>query len=262
MSSKELREALKRFIKGFSESNIGNRITNGRYFASLCFTRMFTDNLYERAEFILGKGDFAKNISTYTFLLSEFFQATIVSDLYLKYNHALKIGEITEKEQKLLEKTIRAIGDGNFRPLLGDIKTIDPFLEASVEFSEASAIDKIELYKSLDEKDLQLLSSFNPCILDEYKIYNVEITEELLFRHIRKLYNHFNDQDQAIMAVSQFIINLFKENVDLNVCLNGMLNTFNPDQVMQAILDGDVNSFSAFLSTYFNEQKKDNPTLK
>lgn len=187
-----------------------------------------------------------------------FIMAVVIQDLYIKLNHKLENAEISENEVKLFKRIYFAIKKGDYKLLLADIKTINEFINATLEFRDSSAYSKVEAYKELDEEDINLLESVNPNFLAEYQTINIDITQEWIIKQIRLWIKGFKDETLAIRETARFLINAFEKDIDINDVLLEILNSGDdePETIMQAMLDQDVDKVFEYVKSFYHRKKE------
>lgn len=188
-------------------------------------------------------------------------KSVVVLDLYLKLNREYKMGTISENDNKLFERILKAIKNQDFTFLLNDLKTINQYIDATMEFMDASAFSKVEMIKALDEDDIALISTFNSFFEEEYAKYNVEINKDFIMRQINKWINGTKDEELAINKSAEFLIDMFAMDANIEGVLLDILNSNDPDTVMQAMVDEDVTSIAGYLKTYYDANKNDQRKL-
>ena len=103
--------------------------------------------------------------------------------------------------------------DDDILELFENVDLSNKMYDALVEYSEASAYDKILLEKSLDSDDMDRLKKLNPFFEEEHNKYNVEVDLDLIKRQLSKWQNCFKDDpDESYEVTSTFLISLYKIN--------------------------------------------------
>lgn len=128
-----------------------------------------------------------------------------------------------------LEFFPKSNSDDDILNLFENVDLSNKMYDALVEYSEASAYDKILLEKSLDSQDIGRLKKLNPFFEDEHNKYNVEINLDLIKRQLGKWQNCFKDDpDESYDVTSTFLIALYKINkVECLKVLEELLNSLN-----------------------------------
>lgn len=85
--------------------------------------------------------------------------------------------------------------------------------ESLLKFNNLSGYEKILYTKSLSEEEHNYLKSFNPFYEAEKDKYDIDITPELIERHILKWQKSFSDEEKSYKAAADFLYNLNKVNV-------------------------------------------------
>lgn len=81
-------------------------------------------------------------------------------------------------------------------------------LKSMFEFKSLSAYDKVILIKSLTEEENEMLKSINPFYEYEKKLYNIEITKEIILRQMSKWENSFG-LEVSLEETKKFIFKLY-----------------------------------------------------
>lgn len=174
-------------------------------------TSPFLLNTFRRDFFV--DRSYRESISKYGALIMDIFLGltTLVfaQDIYLDLNHKIKLGSADEDDFSLMTNVSECLSSGEYESLFDDINNIDKIIQKMIDMVDASALRKVELFKSLDDKDIELLSSTNPYFMQEYEHYNIEISKDFLIRHLH-IWEKKTDYETAISLVTKFIMNIYK----------------------------------------------------
>lgn len=245
-------------VESFANSNLlANKQMDEQLAISIGFVNYFTNNNLKNLYAI----SHDENIARDSFIVCSLIQATVICDLYLLLKRKYFLSTISNHDLKLLKRTIKALQENNLRPLLGDVKIVDNFIEASLEMLDASAYEKVEMYKNLKEEEVELLSSINPYIKKEYEVFNVTLDRHLIITQIKKWLKAYNDEDLALTKAAEFLIHMFKIDHDDNELFIEMANLFPSELFMQALLDEDIEVTKGFMKEYFHRYNTEGPKL-
>ena len=190
------------------------------------------------------------------------FKSVLVLDLFLKLNRENELDIISEKDKKLFNQIVSAMKRNDFNLLITNRMTINAFLDATLEFMDAPAYLKVEMFKALDFEDIELIKNFNPFFSEEYEKYNVDIDQRFMVRQITKWINGKKDEELAINEAARFLINTFKMDIDIKDVLLDILNSNDPDTVNQALFNEDVDQVAGYVKAYYDKYRPNTPKLK
>lgn len=142
----------------------------------------------------------------------ELIKMVVIQDLYMFLNEKALLKTITTSEKAIFDLLKGCIAKGNYNSLMNDTKTIEDVIAPLFEMLNASALRKVELFKSLSDEDIKLLTSINLFFKEEYDHYNITITKEFLIKHI-KIWEKKEDYETAITKVTNFLIRIFSTNI-------------------------------------------------
>lgn len=185
------------------------------------------------------------------------YSSIIVCDLYIKLNHDYILDKLTKENEKLFSMIIKAMEKNDVTMLLSDIKNIKAFVDASINFSEASAYEKIALLGALDEEDIKALSKFNPFFKEEFDHYNIALDEEFFIRQITKWKNGKKDLNVALEKTAEFIIDMSYANPDkIDNIFKSLLNYTDEETLVNLISTENIEEISKILNEFYNEKKE------
>ncbi|MCH5166664.1 MAG: hypothetical protein J1F35_02105 [Erysipelotrichales bacterium] len=263
MNNKVYRDMLKVMCVMLANNNIGIPVNDLNQKIAIAMSMYFQGdpNIGLDYIFVNMNPQYRELVKSRNILTNQMFQAILVQDLYLKLNRESALDIISDSDRVFFKQILRAIEKNDFSLLLTNRMTINKFLDATFEFMDASAFLKVEMFKCLDEDDLELLSSFNPFFMDEYNTYNVEINQHFMIRQITKWINRFKDEERAINEAAKFLINAFKMFIDINGVYLDILNSNDPDSVNQAMIDEDLDRVAGYVRKYYDAYKQNKPKL-
>lgn len=255
-----LNDAVSKLYETYSSSEEQREYLLNSYY-NITFTnknRMFVESVYGNIYGEELKDYYINFYITKITLLS----VIIINDLYVKLTHDCVTGELTEEKSKLLNMIVNAIEKNDTNLLLGNPKYISQFIEATCNFYEATAYEKIALLSSLDENDMKTLEKFNPFFKDEYDHYNVTLDEDFFIRQISKWLNGKNDLNVALEKTAEFIIDMCYTDSDKIDSFIDILATYtdNPNELDEALANSDIDAIKTALKAFYEERK--NKTLK
>lgn len=186
------------------------------------------------------------------------YSVLVISDLYIKLNHDFVTGRLNKDGERIFRMITKAMQTRDTNLLLGDIKNVMKFVQASLDFVDASAYQKIAYLSALDEDDIKALIEFNPFFKEEYDHYNVPLDDKFLVRQITKWINGKNNIDTSLEKCAEFIIDMSYSDADKIDDIIDLLASYT-DQVTkleEAISDGDTDFIKGILNTFYQENKE------
>lgn len=226
------------------------------YYMKLFYTLTFTNRTHTLVEnsysFIKNndlKEQYVNSYTTRSLLMS----MIIVNDLYVKLSHDFVTGRLSNKDNTLLNMIINAINKKDTTILLADARYISTFVDASLSFIDATAYEKIALLSALDEKDIDLLSSFNPFFKEEYDHYNVTLDADFFIRQISKWLIGKNALNITLEKSAEFIIDMSYADPDKIDDFIDTLSSFtdNTSKLDEAIATGDIDVIKSILNKFY-----------
>lgn len=187
----------------------------------------------------------------------------IFTDAFVYLRAKEKSGDISTDEHYLLFQIMLGIVSNDFKDILKDINSLEYCIKISEKYIEESALKKIEYAKALDKEDVEKLSKFNIYFEEEYNHYNIEITEEFLLKHLN-IWVKRSGLEEGINTITGFILNLF---ILKSEEFDSIAKIIVPDKTkriefMEAINSRDMDSISAYISSFYEAHKIDNRNLK
>lgn len=187
----------------------------------------------------------------------------IFTDAFVYLRAKEKSGDISTDEHYLLFQIMLGIVSNDFKDILKDINSLEYCIKISEKYIEESALKKIEYAKALDKEDVEKLSKFNIYFEEEYNHYNIEITEEFLLKHLN-IWIKKSGLEEGINTITRFILNLF---ILKSEKFDSIAKIIVPDETkriefMEAINSRDMDSISAYISSFYEAHKIDNRNLK
>lgn len=188
------------------------------------------------------------------------YSLVVVGDLYIKLNHDFVTGKLTKENDRLSRMITKAMESKETNMLLSDIKNISKFVQATLEFMDASTYQKIAYLSALDEDDIKILSEFNPFFKEEYDHFNVPLDEDFLIRQISKWLNGNNNIDTSLEKCAEFIIDMSYSDPDKIDNIIDLLASYTDmvSKLEDAIADGNIEFLKGILNTFYQENKEKN----
>lgn len=163
-----------------------------------------------------------------------------------------------------VENTLKSIRDKAFGYITKSLDLV-AMTDATKEIKNASFYKKIVIFNSLDETDIEFLSSINPFFEEEYKLYGMNITPEFIVDEINQQ-NDTNLPNEAIyQELARLLADLYRVDEDLiNDVISDIIETLNMNDsdmdILIDILDSDnANDIDQVLSSlieqYYNIKK-------
>lgn len=191
----------------------------------------------------MSKSEAAAKVNVVLMALEEI---TFLSDYYIFSTYKFKTQNEDNKDLSV-ENTLKSIRDKAFAYITKSLDLV-AMTDATKEIKNASFYKKIVIFNSLDETDIEFLSSINPFFEEEYKLYGVNITPEFIVDEINQQ-NDTNLPNEAIyQELARLLADLYRIDEDLiNDVTSDIIETLNMN-------DTDVDSLIALLdSNYTND---------
>lgn len=190
-------------------------------------------------------------------------EITFLSDYYIFSTYKFKTQNEDNKDSTI-EKALKSIRDKAFGYITESLDLV-AMTDATKEIKNASFYKKIVIFNSLDETDIEFLSSINPFFEEEYKLYGVNITPEFIVDEINQQ-NDTNLPNEAIyQELARLLADLYRIDEDLiNDVTSDIIETLNMNSndmdILIDILDSDnANDIDQVLSSlieqYYNIKK-------
>lgn len=173
-------------------------------------------------------------------------EITFLSDYYIFSTYKFKTQNEDNKDLSV-ENTLKSIRDKAFGYITKSLDLV-AMTDATKEIKNASFYKKIVIFNSLDETDIEFLSSINPFFEEEYKLYGIDITLEFIVDEI----NQQNDTNLPNEAIYQELARLL---ADLYRIDEDLINDVTSDIIETLNMNGtDIDSLIALLdSNYTND---------
>ena len=173
-------------------------------------------------------------------------EITFLSDYYIFSTYKFKTQNEDNKDSTI-EKALKSIRDKAFGYITESLDLV-AMTDATKEIKNASFYKKIVIFNSLDETDIEFLSSINPFFEEEYKLYGMNITPEFIVDEI----NQQNDTNLPNEAIYQELARLL---ADLYRIDEDLINDVTSDIIETLSMNGtDIDSLIALLdSNYTND---------
>ena len=173
-------------------------------------------------------------------------EITFLSDYYIFSTYKFKTQNEDNKDLSV-EKALKSIRDKAFGYITESLDLV-AMTDATKEIKNASFYKKIVIFNSLDETDIEFLSSINPFFEEEYKLYGMNITPEFIVDEI----NQQNDTNLPNEAIYQELARLL---ADLYRIDEDLINDVTSDIIETLSMNGtDIDSLIALLdSNYTND---------
>lgn len=169
-------------------------------------------------------------------------EITFLSDYYIFSTYKFKTQNEDNKDFTI-ENTLKSIRDKAFGYITESLDLI-AMTDATKEIKNASFYKKIVIFNSLDETDIEFLSSINPFFEEEYKLYGMDITSKFIVDEINQQ-NDTNLPNEAIyQELARLLSDLYRINEDLIIDITSdIIETLNMNGTdidnLIALLDSD-----------------------
>lgn len=169
-----------------------------------------------------------------------------------------------DNKDSTIEKALKSIRDKAFGYITESLDLV-AMTDATKEIKNASFYKKIVIFNSLDETDIEFLSSINPFFEEEYKLYGMNITPEFIVDEINQQ-NDTNLPNEAIyQELARLLADLYRVDEDLiNDVISDIIETLNMNDsdmdILIDILDSDNANdidhvLSSLIEQYYNIKK-------
>lgn len=238
-----------KLLQGVISQNLkANNMKSDDFYGKL----WLNNSLYERLTNSMGSYDLAQKylkdetVSKVNVVLMALEEITFLSDYYIFSTYKFKTQNEDNKDLSV-EKVLKSIRDKAFGYITKSLDLV-AMTDATKEIKNASFYKKIVIFNSLDETDIEFLSSINPFFEEEYKLYGIDITPEFIVDEINQQ-NDTNLPNEAIyQELARLLADLYRIDEDLiNDVTSDIIETLNMN-------DTDVDSLIALLdSNYTND---------
>lgn len=238
-----------KLLQGVISQNLkANNMKSDDFYGKL----WLNNSLYERLTNSMGSYDLAQKclkdetVFKVTVVLMALEEITFLSDYYIFSTYKFKTQNEDNKDSTI-EKALKSIRDKAFGYITESLDLV-AMTDATKEIKNASFYKKIVIFNSLDETDIEFLSSINPFFEEEYKLYGMNITPEFIVDEI----NQQNDTNLPNEAIYQELARLL---ADLYRIDEDLINDVTSDIIETLSMNGtDIDSLIALLdSNYTND---------
>lgn len=238
-----------KLLQGVISQNLkANNMKSDDFYGKL----WLNNSLYERLTNSMGSYDLAQKclkdetVFKVTVVLMALEEITFLSDYYIFSTYKFKTQNEDNKDLSV-EKALKSIRDKAFGYITESLDLV-AMTDATKEIKNASFYKKIVIFNSLDETDIEFLSSINPFFEEEYKLYGMNITPEFIVDEI----NQQNDTNLPNEAIYQELARLL---ADLYRIDEDLINDVTSDIIETLSMNGtDIDSLIALLdSNYTND---------
>lgn len=255
-----------KLLQGVISQNLkANNMKSDDFYGKL----WLNNSLYERLTNSMGSYDLAQKClkdeaaAKVNVVLMALEEITFLSDYYIFSTYKFKTQNEDNKDSTI-EKALKSIRDKAFGYITESLDLV-AMTDATKEIKNASFYKKIVIFNSLDETDIEFLSSINPFFEEEYKLYGMNITPEFIVDEINQQ-NDTNLPNEAIyQELARLLADLYRIDEDLiNDVISDIIETLNMNSsdmdILIDILDSDnANDIDQVLSSlieqYYNIKK-------
>lgn len=255
-----------KLLQGVISQNLkANNMKSDDFYGKL----WLNNSLYERLTNSMGSYDLAQKClkdeaaAKVNVVLMALEEITFLSDYYIFSTYKFKTQNEDNKDSTI-EKALKSIRDKAFGYITESLDLV-AMTDATKEIKNASFYKKIVIFNSLDETDIEFLSSINPFFEEEYKLYGMNITPEFIVDEINQQ-NDTNLPNEAIyQELARLLADLYRVDEDLiNDVIADIIETLNMNgsdmDILIDILDSDnANDIDQVLSSlieqYYNIKK-------
>lgn len=255
-----------KLLQGVISQNLkANNMKSDDFYGKL----WLNNSLYERLTNSMGSYDLAQKClkdeaaAKVNVVLMVLEEITFLSDYYIFSTYKFKTQNEDNKDSTI-EKALKSIRDKAFGYITESLDLV-AMTDATKEIKNASFYKKIVIFNSLDETDIEFLSSINPFFEEEYKLYGMNITPEFIVDEINQQ-NDTNLPNEAIyQELARLLADLYRIDEDLiNDVISDIIETLNMNSsdmdILIDILDSDnANDIDQVLSSlieqYYNIKK-------
>lgn len=190
-------------------------------------------------------------------------ETVMLMDLYISLNKKVVTETATTFEINLLNKISTCANKDKkdkYQSLFIDPNVGAKLVQASLDFLDSSAYEKVLSFKCLDAENVYVLTNISPYFTDDLIRYAIDINREFLIKQINK-WKFATNEEEAINAASEFLINAFNMNIDIENLVIDIINQAETDDVLQALVDEDVQMLGAFILDYYRTYNQNGPKL-
>ena len=255
-----------KLLQGVISQNLkANNMKSDDFYGKLWLNNSLYERLansmesYDMAQKCL-KDEAAAKVNVVLMALEEI---TFLSDYYIFSTYNFKTQNEDNKDLSV-ENTLKSIRDKAFGYITKSLDLV-AMTDATKEIKNASFYKKIVIFNSLDETDIEFLSSINPFFEEEYKLYGMNITPEFIVDEINQQ-NDTNLPNEAIyQELARLLADLYRIDEDLiNDVISDIIETLNMNgsdmDILIDILDSDNANdidhvLSSLIEQYYNIKK-------
>lgn len=255
-----------KLLQGVISQNLkANNMKSDDFYGKL----WLNNSLYERLTNSMGSYDLAQKClkdeaaAKVNVVLMALEEITFLSDYYIFSTYKFKTQNEDNKDSTI-EKALKSIRDKAFGYITESLDLV-AMTDATKEIKNASFYKKIVIFNSLDETDIEFLSSINPFFEEEYKLYGMNITPEFIVDEINQQ-NDTNLPNEAIyQELARLLADLYRVDEDLiNDVISDIIETLNMNSsdmdILIDILDSDNANdidhvLSSLIEQYYNIKK-------
>lgn len=255
-----------KLLQGVISQNLkANNMKSDDFYGKL----WLNNSLYERLTNSMGSYDLAQKClkdeaaAKVNVVLMALEEITFLSDYYIFSTYKFKTQNEDNKDSTI-EKALKSIRDKAFGYITESLDLV-AMTDATKEIKNASFYKKIVIFNSLDETDIEFLSSINPFFEEEYKLYGLEVTPEFIVEEINQQ-NDTNLPNEAIyQELARLLADLYRVDEDLiNDVISDIIETLNMNDsdmdILIDILDSDNANdidhvLSSLIEQYYNIKK-------
>lgn len=255
-----------KLLQGVISQNLkANNMKSDDFYGKL----WLNNSLYERLTNSMGSYDLAQKClkdeaaAKVNVVLMALEEITFLSDYYIFSTYKFKTQNEDNKDSTI-EKALKSIRDKAFGYITESLDLV-AMTDATKEIKNASFYKKIVIFNSLDETDIEFLSSINPFFEEEYKLYGMNITPEFIVDEINQQ-NDTNLPNEAIyQELARLLADLYRVDEDLiNDVISDIIETLNMNDsdmdILIDILDSDNANdidhvLSSLIEQYYNIKK-------
>lgn len=255
-----------KLLQGVISQNLkANNMKSDDFYGKL----WLNNSLYERLTNSMGSYDLAQKClkdeaaAKVNVVLMALEEITFLSDYYIFSTYKFKTQNGDNKDLNI-EETLKSIRDKAFGYITESLDLV-AMTDATKEIKNASFYKKIVIFNSLDETDIEFLSSINPFFEEEYKLYGMNITPEFIVDEINQQ-NDTNLPNEAIyQELARLLADLYRVDEDLiNDVISDIIETLNMNSsdmdILIDILDSDNANdidhvLSSLIEQYYNIKK-------
>lgn len=255
-----------KLLQGVISQNLkANNMKSDDFYGKLWLNNSLYERLsnsmesYDMAQKCL-KNESAAKVNVVLIALEEI---TFLSDYYIFSTYKYKTQNGDNKDLNI-EETLKSIREKSF-DYINESLDLVTMAETTKEIKNASFYKKIIMFNSLDQTDIEFLSSINPFFEEEYKLYGLEVTPEFIVEEINQQ-NETNLPNEAIYReLARLLADLYRVDEDLiNDVISDIIETLNMNDsdmdILIDILDSDnANDIDQVLSSlieqYYNIKK-------